>query len=315
MGDMASFLNGVDDWVETKPGEKMFYLNEGYFLLGEIISRVSGKPYERYVSDEIFGPLNMKRSFFTKEEISADTDLSTPYVIKDQKVRPSVVPYGVGAAGGMVSNVVDLSNYVKMLINRGEFDGKRIVSRETLEKMERPYAKWPLEHYGGDSYGYGLEVIPDFHGHKVVGHGGLVDVYTANFSYVHDLKAGSVLLANGTGYSMSVLGMSAIALLMGKNPEDLLPVSTELLLKKLEGQYRAYKDTVFAEVKRNGSFLMLSGDDIGTNIVLVPEKPDADGATFFTLDDGAKMEVRFRFNKHGIELLFDPYKYRKVGPL
>lgn len=109
--------------------------------------------------------------------------------------------------------------------------------------------------------------------------------------------------------------MRAITAMLGGNPSELGPVKLEDLLKRLEGQYRAYKGTIYAEVKRNGSFLVLSGEDIGNNIVLVPEG-EADGvARFFTLEAGAKMEVSFRFNEHGVELLFERYRYRWSGPL
>ncbi|MDG6985537.1 MAG: serine hydrolase [Nitrososphaerota archaeon] len=313
--DMMSFLSEVDDWVETKPGEKYMYLNEGFVLLGEVVSRVSGKPWERYLKDEIFDPLEMTRTFIQKQDISADRDVATPYAVRGTKVTPVPIPYGSSAAGGVVSNVVDLSRFVRMLINGGELDGKRVVSSDSLAKMETPHIKCGVEYYGEDSYGYGLRILPNFLGHKVVGHGGSVDVYTANMEYVRDTKSGVILLSNGTGYSLGRLAMRAVTAMLGGNPSELRPVKLEGLLAKLEGQYRAYKGTIYAEVKRNGSFLVLSGEDIGNNIVLVPEG-EADGiARFFTLDAGAKMEVSFRFNEHGVELLFERYRYRRSGPL
>jgi hypothetical protein len=133
--------------------------------------------------------------------------------------------------------------------------------------------------------------------------------------YVRDLRAGVILLANGTGYSLGVLAMSAISMLMGLDPEELATVKLQTLLKKLEGQYRTYKGTLFAEVKRNGSFLMLTGEDIGKDLVLVPQGEENGVARFYTLDEAAKMEVTFRFNEHGVELMFERYRYRRAGPL
>jgi CubicO group peptidase (beta-lactamase class C family) len=315
LGDMESFVNDVDDWAESKPGEKLYYLNEGYVLLGEIISKVSGRHWMKFVTDEILVPLRMKRTFLEKTEIGSDNDVALPYLIRGAKVTPIPIPYGSGAAGGIVSNAADLSNYVIMLINGGEFDGKRIIGKETLAKMEETYGKWPAEYYGGDSYGYGLQVIPDFHGHKVVGHGGSVEVYTAEMKYARDMKAGVILLANGTGYSMGRLAMSAISLLAGRDPEEIRGVRLENLLKKLEGQYKAYKETIFAEVKVNGSFLMLSGEDIGKDIVLIPDGEEKGLAHFYTLNAGARMDVTFRFNQYGVEMLYERYRYRRAGPL
>lgn len=313
--DVSSFLDDVDGWVVAKKGERLFYLNEGYLLLGEIVSKLAGRPWFEFLRAEVLDPLGMSRTFLSKPDISADRDVATPYVIRGAKVVPAPVPYGSGAAGGIVSCAADLSNYLIMLINGGEFDGRKVVSKETLDIMETPYARWPLENYGGDSYGYGLQIIPDFHGHKVVRHGGSVEVYTSDMEYVRDTKSGVVLLSNGTGYSMGLLGMSAVSLLAGVDPNELRAVKLERTLKSLEGRYSTYKETLFAEVRRLGSFLMLSGEDIGNDIVLVPGEEREGVAMFYTIAGGARMDVAFRFDEHGVELIYERYRYRRAGPL
>ena len=55
--DVIEFLRGADDWVECPPGERWFYFNEGYVALGEIITRLTGQPYEQYIRDHILQPL------------------------------------------------------------------------------------------------------------------------------------------------------------------------------------------------------------------------------------------------------------------
>ena len=313
--DVAPFLDEVDDWVESKPGERLFYLNEGYDLLGDIIAKVSGRPYIEFVTEEILRPLRMKRSYFAKEQIEGDANRATPYLVKDSKVTPSKIPYGSSPAGGLVTNVVDLSNYVSMFLNGGELEGKRIVNADTLEKMETRYARWPREMYPGQGYGYGLEIIPSFYSNKVVFHGGSVEVFTASFAYSRSAGCGIVIMANGSGYSTDRTALYGMALLMGKNPEELPVIKLDNLLKQLEGKYSAYKGTVLAEVKRNGSFLMLSGEDIGENIVLIPESADSAMANFYTLVGTAKGVVEFRLNRQGVEMIYERYKYRKTGPL
>ncbi|MDA4121988.1 MAG: serine hydrolase [Thaumarchaeota archaeon] len=313
--DMSNFMDEVDDWVEARPGEKLLYLNEGYYLLGEIIARVSGLPSETYITQEVLRPLKMSRSFFSRRDIESDADRSTPYLIKDGKATASVMPYGCGAAGGLVSSTADLSNFVRMLIDGGEFESKRLVSRDSLRKMEEPYVKWPAPLSHDDSYGYGLHVTPDFYGHRMLGHGGSIEVFTADFRCTPDTGAGAIMLANGTGYEMSGLSTYAMAMLVGRDPLELPSIRAERLLEKVEGEYRSYRDTVLAEVRRRGGFLELSGDDIGQHIILAPQSEDEDGAAFFTISRGAKMEVNFRFNRYGVELLYERYRYRRAGPL
>ncbi len=313
--DVVPFLDEVDDWVESKPGERLFYLNEGYHLLGDIVSKVSGRPYTEYVTEEILRPLRMSRTYFAKEQIEKDANRSTPYIVKEGKATASAFPYGHGAAGGLVSNATDLSNYIVMLINGGEFERKRLISKGTLEKMETPYVSWPREMFPGQGYGYGVEIIPNFYGQKVTFHGGSVEVFTSCFAYSRNADCGISVMANGTGYSLDKIALYGMALLMGKDPEELPMIRLDHLLGRIEGNYAAYRGTVVAQVKRNGSFLILSGEDIGENIVLVPESEDTEGAVFFTLSGTAKMRVEFRFNQYGVEMIYERYKYRRTGPL
>jgi len=311
--DMDCFMDDVEDWKEAKPGSKFFYLNEGYYLLGEIVSRVSGSSYYDYLRENILDPLNMKRTFLSKEQVEGDGNFATPYVVSEDKVTPSVVPWGSGAAGGIMSNVIDLSNYVMMYLNKGELDGKRIVSKETIERMETSYSKPPRSIFQNMGYGYGLFVTDDFYGQKLVRHDGSVSVYLSGMAFLPEKGIGISLLCNGEGYSPLVMTVYALSLMLGKDPEkELAPVKRENLLKRLEGTYRAYKGTIAAEIKRKGDFLMLSGEDIGSTI-LVPEKEweSCEGATFYTLSGTAKMEVEFRFNKYGTEMIYERYRYRK----
>jgi CubicO group peptidase (beta-lactamase class C family) len=315
--DMASFLDEAQDWKEASPGSKFFYLNEGYFLLGEVISKVSGKSYYDFVKEKILEPLKMNRTFLTKQQLDIDGDWSVPYLIEKDKVSPSVIPWGSGAAGGLLTNVLDLSNYVMMYINRGELSGKRIIGRDMIERMETPVSKPSMSIFPDTGYGYGLSITKQFFGQKLVRHDGSVAVYSAGMAYLPEKKIGISLLINADNYSPSLITMYALGLMLGKDPEkDFPPLRREKLLKRLEGTYKAYKETITAQVKRSGDFLLLSGEDIGSAI-LVPDESDKaleEGvATFFTLEATARMQVEFRFNDRRTEMIFERYKYRKLS--
>ena len=60
---------GSEGWVEARPGERFFYLNEGYVILGKVVERVSGVSYEDFVRSNILEPLGIKRSYFRREEV------------------------------------------------------------------------------------------------------------------------------------------------------------------------------------------------------------------------------------------------------
>jgi CubicO group peptidase (beta-lactamase class C family) len=186
--DVMTFMKGFEGWVEARPGERFFYLNEGYVILGKVVERVSGISYEDFVRRNILEPLGMKRSYFRREEVEGDPDVAVGYVIdRDGRHVKSRFPYGVTADGGLLSNPLDMARYTVMLLNRGVYNGVELLSPRMVELAESIHARLPYESMVADGYGYGLMVKEDFLGRKLVGHGGSVLTYTA---YVFQLHVG-----------------------------------------------------------------------------------------------------------------------------
>jgi len=312
--DVITFMSDAQEWVEAKPGEKFFYLNEGYVLLGYIISKVSGMRYEDFVREKILKPLKMNRSYFFKEEVEKDGNWATPYMIdKEGRHIPTSFPFGITADGGLISNVLDLSNYIMMYLNNGEFDGKRIIDRGLLKKMLTGYIKVPWQLWGGESYGYGWIITPNFHGHTVISHSGSVLVHTAYVGFIPEKKLGVAILANASGYPLSFIGMYVLTYLLGKDPEKLPFVKNDRILRKLVGTYKTYKGTMSVDVVREGDFLYIVIKDklMETRVPLIPSELEEDRAIFYTLIRGVKYTIEFHIKPDRIELLYERYKLVK----
>ena len=313
--DILAFMEDAGDWVHSKPGERFFYLNEGYVILGEIISKVSGVRYEDYIRENIFKPLKMDRTYFTKSEVEKDGDFATPYIVdKEGKYIASNFPFGITSDGGIISNVLDLANYIKMYLNRGEFDGVRIVSRESIERMERGYVRITYEMYGGESYGYGLIIVPNFHGYKLVQHSGSVGVHTAYMGYIPEKRVGVAVLANAAGYPLQYIGHYALTMMLNKNPEELPMIKRDRILSKLEGRYETYKGTYGLEIKKKDGYLLaIEKNKYGENIIpLFPKELGEDKSTFKMISYWREYEVEFITKKDTVELIFERYKMRKI---
>mgnify|MGYP001039829126 CR=1 FL=1 len=309
--DVITFMKNANEWAVSKPGERFFYLNEGYVVLGYIISKLVGTSYEEYVSQKILRPLRMERTTFSKADVDKESDKATPYIIdKDGKHVPAGFPYGINPDGGLISNVIDLSNYLRMCIDRGEFNGKRVLSKKMFEAMEQPRIRLPYEYFGNESYGYGWSITPDFSGHKLVGHGGSVGVHTAYVGYISEKNVGASVLANPSNYPLSRIGMYALAQLIGADPNSLPFVKREKILGKLQGEYETYKATMKFNIRKKGDFLVAELKDRYTEemILLVPEKLEEDYAIFYTLAEGAKVTTEFHVRDGKIEWLSERYK-------
>lgn len=312
---VVSFMRESDDWRESKPGESYFYLNEGYVLLGLAIARASGLSFQDYVTRNILDPLRMKRTFFTKRQTETESDIATAYIVHDGDQIATRYPYGLTADGGLVSNVLDLSNYLSMLLGGGVFEGKRIVSRRSLDEMVKPHVpvtRHPL--FPGEAYGYGLVTVPDFFGQKYVHHSGSVFVHTGFIGFLPESNVGVAILENATGYAPSDLGAYALATAIGKDPNSLPFVRNENIMNRVVGSYATYKRTKKAVVTRNGDFLNVHFSDRfpGEDVTLVPELLDKDTARFYTLMSSRRYNTEFRLDRKPVEFMFDTYKLRKT---
>jgi CubicO group peptidase (beta-lactamase class C family) len=316
--DILTFMREANQWALTKPGERWFYLNEGYVILGYIIEKLSNMSYEEYVKKKILEPLKMSRSFFKKEEVESDLDVATPYIItRDGECKKSVYPYGISADGGLISNVLDLARYITMFLNRGTYNGNTLISPDFIEEMEKPRIKLPLQIFGGESYGYGLSITPNFLGNKLVSHGGSVLVYTAYMGYIPEKKIGIALMANGSGYPLSQMGLYGLALMLNGNPENLPFIKIERVYDMLTGLYETYKDTMKAQVVSKGGILQLEIKDKYTDMIipLIPENIEGQVKKFYALQSGGKLPVEFIVEENKVELIYERYRLKKVSNL
>ena len=117
------------------------YSDINFEILGELVRRISGLPLDSYCQKYIFAPLKMKHSGFNP---GVQSDIA-PTGFRDGKLRqgeahdPAAFRMG-GVAGhaGLFSNADDLAIFAGMLLNGGQWHGKRILSRRSVEAMTIP---------------------------------------------------------------------------------------------------------------------------------------------------------------------------------
>jgi CubicO group peptidase (beta-lactamase class C family) len=156
------------------PGAEFSYgLNTD--VLGYLVEVVSGKPLDVFFAEEIFRPLEMTDTFFYLPDDKADR-LVTLYAEVDGRLRVSdgteadikldnprypvegEKAYFSGGAG-LSSTASDYGRFVQMLLNEGALDGKRLLSRKSVELMRSPRLGLPWT--VGASFGLGFEVLDD----------------------------------------------------------------------------------------------------------------------------------------------------------
>jgi len=177
---------------------KHAYSNVAYGLLGEVIAKLSGKSYEGYLKSEIFEPLNMKASYVDANKMLSKA-FSCAYVNKKRIQEPLIRDK---AAGLIHSNVLDMSNYLIMLLNKGRFGDKQILPEAAWEQMTANQVE-DLVLQGPESWGYGVYAKElkvkkgqDSSTTRLISHAGDTYAFHADFGFIPALKVGVVLLTN-----------------------------------------------------------------------------------------------------------------------
>jgi CubicO group peptidase (beta-lactamase class C family) len=183
LGDcFADFGNG-DDALEryvaamveleqlTPLGEIWHYSNSSFTVLGRIIEVVTGKTYEVATRDLLFAPLGMDHSVFTAGEAIVHRTAVGHQITDEQPrvVRPWAFPRATTPVGGVVSTVHDLMRYAAFHLGDGTApDGKRLLSKTTLDLMRTPQADADLDRKVGIAW-----FIRDVEGTRLQYHGGV----------------------------------------------------------------------------------------------------------------------------------------------
>jgi CubicO group peptidase (beta-lactamase class C family) len=150
------------------PGEKFAYSNTAYEILGDLIAKVSGETFEDYVQHHILTPLGMKDSTLLVRQANASL-LTSPHVEEGgQLVVSKVFPYNRAHAPSstLYSNIDDMSRWAIANLNHGEFEGRRILKRETAELMWQPVVSASNMKEGISWF------TKDLQGHRLVMHDG-----------------------------------------------------------------------------------------------------------------------------------------------
>lgn len=328
--DFLLHINGASKEVAAAPGKRFFYFNSGYTILGEIIERVSKTRYEEYVKEEILNPLKMERSTFLKEEFEKDPDVMTPYLVENKNgtvtVTPSRHPFHkfIYAPGGLLSSVMELSNYLAANMNNGVFEDVKIIDSSLLQEMHKIHIETEMFRsyygsYGREGYGYGWAIAEDFLGYKLVAHGGSTGVSSANLAFIPDLKIGVAEAANIGRISIPIV-LGVLAALMGKNPEEEVPFfQIEKKLSMLAGVYKSYKGIIKLSVVKKGSILYLESKEklMEMSVPLIPETDKIENFKFYIISaPGERTPVEFIVDSSGkIDLYVERHRLHKVGNL
>ncbi len=188
------------------------YQNVMYVVAGQIIPSITRKSWDEFIRERLITPLRMNRTTTTMAELSAQQNVAKPHILKNSEII--VIPHrdydNIGPAASIYSSAQDMAQYVRCLLNNGEFEGKRLFSTDNAKEMFGPQMTIPVSEYSSEmrrrqpqyrAYGFGW-FIEDYQGQKIIRHSGGVDGMRALVAMVPDENLGFVILTNQEEYRM-----------------------------------------------------------------------------------------------------------------
>ncbi len=183
------------------PGEAPMYSNYGIALAGYIVEVISGKAYAQYIQNHILTPLGMTHSSAMQPlPANLEPDVALGYDGGDPK-QPQAKAFeliSISPAGAISATGSDMARYMRMLLNGGELEGKRILKTSTLEAMFAPQFRLQPS-----SVGMGFVFWRELFGEQLaVSHGGDTQWFHSSMRLFPKQKLGVFVSVNSTGGSL-----------------------------------------------------------------------------------------------------------------
>ena len=220
------------------PGVAYEYSNYGYAILGRIVTRASGTPYNNYVSTHILKPLGMHSTTLAPASVPA-ARLAHGYRWEDQrwKEEPQLPDGSFGAMGGMLTSLSDLGRYVSAFLGAWpprdgpETSPVRRASLREMQQIWRADAPSVARDSAGvrlnaGGYGFGLRVWADCRFGHIVAHSGGLPGFGSRMQWLPEYGIGIIAFGNRTYTGWSAPVAAALATLQEKaalSPREAVP--------------------------------------------------------------------------------------------
>ncbi len=311
------------------------YSNLAFGLLGEVVTRTSGRPYATYLTDEILAPLGMHATALEPDARGVARRM-TGYTGVEHEDRPAEAPVvsldGLAACGQLQSNVRDLARWLAFQCREdgGSRAGAQVLSGRTLTEMHRPAFTEP-DWSAGHALAWRMQRV----GHRVHHtHGGGIHGYSSSVAFNVPGRVGAIVLANAWPSTMpALLAFELLDALLGDQGVPVLPPLPPVLppravgaaaaaaapaaVRPFLGRYRAEPAVLVLVEWRAGALRLLPATPGGLTLhapaILEPGSDDP-AAFRVTSGRGAGEEVHFTIGPDGLAT-FDlgGFVYRPTG--
>lgn len=177
------------------PGVLSAYSNYGAALAGYIVQRVSGEPFDDYIEQHIFKPLDMQHSTFRQPLPAALQPLmSDGYERGSQPAKPFEF-VEASPAGSSSITASDISHFMIAQLQDGQYEGRQILRPDTARLMHSAQFRL-MPQLRAMALGFYEETS---NGHRIIGHGGDTQYFHSDLHLVLDANVGFFISYNSLG--------------------------------------------------------------------------------------------------------------------
>lgn len=299
------------------------YSNLAFSLLGEVVTRLSGRPYIEYVLSEIIRPLGLRNTAFelSGEQQALKAEGYSPPLPGQQgwRIAPNAPLNGFASAGQLHSNAEDLAKWIAF--QAGALEAPEVLSPQTRAEMHRPIYVAP-DWSSGQCLGWRAPR----RGERVyINHGGGIHGFASNIGFNVPAKTGVIVLAN----TWPALWPYELVYEIADMVIDALgPVETPVApgpavaaagrpLNEYEGRFFA-EPGVYVTVKSEAGRILLTRPEAGDYTLHAPatlaQTPAEDSFTVIDGRGAGETAVFGRDESGGVATFrLGGFKYRRVG--
>ncbi|GAB5406240.1 MAG: serine hydrolase [Aureliella sp.] len=237
------------------------YSNLMFLAAGEVIEQVSDMSYSEFVATHILGPVGMARTKTSTRQLGGLENVATPH--KTLQVGSEPIEWvnwdSMTAAGGIISSAREMALWMNVQLGEGKLPtdqaaDSRVFSAKQSHQMWHPQTIIPVSSITADAqyraYGLGWS-IRDYHGNRVIGHGGGYDGMYSQVQLVTDRGLGIVVLTNSmTSVTGAITSAVLDAYLLDAPDETILSNSEKSRKRFLSGRER-FQERIDAAVRPN----------------------------------------------------------------
>ncbi len=250
-----------DEYVAHPPNTLWSYSNLGITLLGAMLQEVTGENFNLYAERQLLKPLGMNRAAFSSE--IEGKFAAKAYKNHEEKLE---APLRDTPAGGLNANVLDMSQFMKMVFADGKANGRQILKPETLKEILRPQNK-AVALDAGFQIGLGWMLRNDQGIGTIAEHGGATLYHRSQLSVLPQHKLGVIVSANSppTGDLFSKLTNTALKLAVAIKTGKQVPIDDD--------------KTIVTTRSLNAQEQMIGAGQYATSVGYVKLTPESDSLT------------------------------------